>query len=115
MNINYHNRRFRPVQNSANGETSVETVFHYQQDGNMLTSTYSGGQIMKGHLIGIVQENGEIEMRYHQINAKGELMTGVCHSIPEIMPNGKIRLHETWQWTSGDCSKGESVLEEVDN
>jgi hypothetical protein len=40
-------------------------------------------------------------------------MTGVCHSKPEILKNGKIRLHETWQWTSGDQSKGKSILEEV--
>jgi hypothetical protein len=29
------------------------------------------------------------------------------------MKNGKIRLHEKWQWTSGDGSKGESILEEI--
>jgi len=52
-------------------------------------------------------------MRYHQINTKGELMTGVCKSKPEILPNGKIRLRETWQWTSGDLSKGESLLVEI--
>lgn len=26
--------------------------------------------------------------------------------------NGKIRLHETWEWTSGDQSKGQSIIEE---
>ena len=40
-------------------------------------------------------------------------MTGICVSKPKIMPNGKIHLHEIWQWTSGDKSKGESVLEEL--
>jgi len=113
MKINYHNRLFRPIQNSVNGETTAETVFRYQQEGNILTSAYSGGQIVKGHLIGKVSEDGAIEMRYHQINEKGELMTGICHSIPEVLPNGKIRLHEKWQWTSGDQSQGTSVLEEV--
>lgn len=39
-------------------------------------------------------------------------MTGICHSIPEILSNGKIRLHETWEWTSGDLSKGQSIIEE---
>ena len=51
-------------------------------------------------------------MRYQQVNNKGELMTGVCFSKSEILANGKIRLHETWQWTAGDKSKGTSVLEE---
>jgi hypothetical protein len=110
--INYNNKIFKPVSNSENGETSSETAFHYKQEGNILTSEYSGGKIKKGHLIGLVDEEGNIEMRYHQINEKGELMTGICTSRPEIVENGKIRLHETWQWTSGDHSKGNSVIEE---
>lgn len=110
--INYNGKAFRPVSNTENGETSGETVFHYQQTGNILQSTYSGGKIQFGHLIGLVNEQGHIDMRYHQVNAHGELMTGICQSVPEILPNGKIRLHETWQWTSGDQSHGHSIIEE---
>lgn len=113
MQINYHDKLFRPVSNSENGETSGETVFHYKQDGNILTGEYSGGKIKKGLLIGLVDENGKIEMRYSQVNDKNELMTGICISTPEILPNGKIRLHEKWQWTSGDKSKGNSIIEEI--
>jgi hypothetical protein len=111
--MNYNNKTFRPVSNTENGETSEETIFVYKQTENILTSEYSGGKIIHGHLIGLVDADGNIDMRYHQINDKGEIMTGVCTSIPEILQNGKIRLHETWQWTSGDLSKGESVIEEV--
>lgn len=111
--MNYHDKTFRPVSNSENGETSEETVFHYQQEGKLLTCEYSGGKIAKGHLIGLVDASGNIDMRYHQINTSGELMTGVCKSKPEILENGKIRLYETWQWTSGDESTGESILEEI--
>ena len=113
MKINYNNKQFSPVQNTENGETTVETVFKYEQYKNILTSMYSGGQIVSGHLIGLVDENGNIEMRYHQVNTKGELMTGICHSTPELMPNGKIRLYEDWKWTSGDKSSGKSILEEI--
>ena len=111
--MNYNNKTFRPVSNSDNGETSAETLFKYKQKDTIVTSTYSGGQIVEGHLIGLVASDGTIEMRYHQVNTKGELMTGICVSKPEIMDNGKIRLHETWQWTSGDKSKGNSILEEI--
>ncbi|WP_424003486.1 n-acetylglutamate synthase [Maribacter sp. IgM3_T14_3] len=111
--MNYNNKTFRPVSNSVNGETSAETLFKYKQKETVLTSTYSGGQIVEGHLIGLVALDGTIEMRYHQVNIQGELMTGICVSKPEIMENGKIRLYETWRWTSGDKSKGTSVLEEV--
>jgi hypothetical protein len=63
--------------------------------------------------MGLIDLNGNIEMRYHHININNEIMTGICHSTPEIMSNGKIRLHEIWQWTSGDQSKGNSVIEEI--
>lgn len=113
MKINYNNRKFRPVSNSENGEVSEDMVFHYKQSGNTLTCAYSGAVIKSGHLIGLVDENGNIEMNYHQVNTKGIIMTGTCTSTPEIMENGKIRLHESWQWTSGDQSKGNSILEEI--
>jgi len=111
--MNYNNKKFKPVQNSENGETSRETIFEYKQKGRILTSEYQGGQIVKGHLIGLVDEKGNIEMRYHQINKKGELMTGVCFSTPKLTSTGKVRLYENWKWTSGDNSSGESILEEI--
>ena len=110
--INYNNKKFRPVSNTDNGETSNETLFLYKQVGNILTSEYSGGKIKYGHLIGLVDMDGNIDMRYHQVNEKGELMTGICISKPEILENGKIRLHENWEWTSGDTSRGTSIIEE---
>lgn len=112
--INYHNKVFFPVSNSDNGEVDSDTRFHYLQQGNVLTCTYTSGRIVQGHLIALVDAQGHIDMRYHQVNDQGELMTGICHSTPELLPNGKIRLYERWQWTSGNGSKGESILEEID-
>jgi len=110
--INYNDKIFRPIVNSENGGTSNETIFIYKLTGNILMTEYSGGKTKSGHLIGLVDENGNIDMLYHQVNNEGEIMTGICKSIPEILKNGKIRLHESWKWTSGDKSKGNSVIEE---
>jgi len=93
--INYNGKIFRPISNTENGETSSETIFLYKQIDNILTSEYSGGKIKSGHLIGLVDINGLIEMRYHQVNENGELMTGICQSKPEILENGKFRLHKS--------------------
>lgn len=111
--MDYNGKKFRALSNSENGETSQETIFYYKQKGNILTSEYSGGKIKHGHLIGIVDEDGNIEMSYHQVNLNNEIMTGICNSNPEISPSGKIRLHEKWKWTSGDKSEGESIIEEI--
>ena len=111
--MNYNNKKFRVFENSENGETTTETIFEYKQIGNILTSEYSGGQIVRGHLIGLVDDNGKIEMSYHQVNTKGDLMTGICFSEPKLTDNGKIKLYENWKWTSGNRSSGKSVLIEM--
>ena len=113
--MNYHNKKFRLISSTKNSETSEETVFIYSQEGNIITGEYSGGKILKGHLIGLVYEDGGLEMRYHQINTDKNFMTGICYSKPEMMPSGKLRLHEEWQWTSGsgDQSQGTSIVEEM--
>ena len=111
--MNYNNRKFKPLTVSDNGEVSKEIIFHYFQSGNILSCDYAGGSIIKGHLLGKVDANGNIEMRYHQINQAGEIMTGKCKSKPVSLDNGKLKLIEEWQWTSGDQSKGHSVLVEI--
>jgi len=111
--IDYNGRIFRSVSNSANGEVSNETVFHYKQQGYTITATYSGGNIADGGLWATADEAGNMNMRYQHVNIHGEFLTGICFSKPEILPNGKIRLHEKWQWTCGDYSHGEPVVEEV--
>ncbi|GGD74640.1 hypothetical protein GCM10011514_43360 [Emticicia aquatilis] len=110
---NYHQKTFKSISNTDNGEVGQETLFYYQQQENVVWAEYSGGEIMKGFLVAKVLENHTLDMRYEHINQAGEIMTGICVSTPEILPDGRIRLHEKWQWTSGDLSSGESIIEEI--
>ena len=110
---NYNGKIFRSAFNTSNGEVSSETIFEYLQTGIIVTAIYAGGNIITGSLIALVDENGKLNMRYQHINNKNELMTGTCTSTPTILPNGKIQLHEKWQWTCGDNSSGESIIEEI--
>lgn len=111
--INYHNRRFASSANSENGEVGVGTVFHYHQEGDLVWATYQGGDVVYGTLIARVEGEGDLDMRYQHMNREGDLRTGICRSTPERLPDGRLRLREKWQWTSGDHSTGESVLEEL--
>jgi len=72
-------------------------------------ASYEGGGIAHGHLIAKVA----LDRRYHHRSPSGALMTGVCRSRLEILADGRYRLHEEWQWTSGDMSRGTSVVDEV--
>jgi hypothetical protein len=111
--IDYDNRTFRSVANTPNGEVGGETLFHYRQKGDLVWATYTGNGIVEGHLIANVASDGALDMRYHHRSPSGALMTGLCRSRLEILPDGRYRLHEEWQWTSGDKSRGTSVVEEV--
>lgn len=111
--ISYDKRRFCSVQNSGTGEVGSETIFHYHQKGDLVWAEYEGGEIVLGSLIAKSDADGNLDMRYQHLNKSGGLMTGKCLSTPEVLPDGRIRLHEKWQWTSGDLSSGESIVEEM--
>jgi len=111
--IDYDGRRFRSVENSASGEVGPETIFGYRQDGDVVSATYEGGDVRFGTLIATADGEGNLDARYGHVNASGGLMTGECRSTPEALPDGRIRLHEEWRWTSGDRSSGRSVVEEI--
>ena len=111
--INYDNKTFVSVQNSETGEVGAQTHFYYRQQDDLVWAEYAGGWIRFGSLIAKVTDDDCLEMRYQHLNEKGELMTGKCFSTPEILADGRIRLFEKWQWTSGDCSEGTSIVEEI--
>jgi len=67
-----------------------------------------------GCLVGTADRRGVLNFTYIHINREREIRTGICTSRPEMLPDGRIRLHEKWQWTDGDRSRGESVLIEVE-
>ena len=113
MTYDLDGKTFRSIGNSANGDVSGDTRFHYRQVGDLVTASYRGGNIVEGHLIAKVQAGGWLDMRYHHVNDRGELMLGTCRSTPERLPDGRLRFHEEWQWLSGDLSSGRSVVEEV--
>ena len=109
----YHGKRFRSIGNSNNGEVSSETTFDYQQQGRIISAEYKGGEIKQGNLLGQVDAEGAIIMQYQHWNIHDEFRSGRCTSTPEILPNGKIRLHESWEWTSGREGNGTSIVEEI--
>lgn len=114
--MNYSGRRFRPVSNTPNGEVSGGTLFHYEQHGELFTATYAGGGIRHGQMLGACDADGNLRFCYQHLSESGELRSGVCESRPEVLSDGRIRLHERWRWTHGagdQVAEGESVVEEV--
>ncbi len=104
---------FKPLSNSKNGEVSKGVLFYYHQKGKIIWGKYQGGEILKGNLLGKFLDATTISFTYHHINHKDQLKNGKCISKITKNENGKIILHENWQWLCDDMSKGNSKLIEI--
>jgi len=76
--LNLDNKKFIAVKNTANGEVSSQTEFHYHQQGNMIWAEYGGGEILKGFLIGKWIDDTQIEFTYQHLNQSLENRLGRC-------------------------------------
>lgn len=111
--IDFDDRTFSSITNSESGDVGSDTTFHYHQQGDIVWATYQGGAVAFGTLVARVLKDGSLDMRYQHVTSDGAIKTGKCHSRPEILVDGRIRLHEQWQWTEGGTQMGESIIEEV--
>jgi len=113
LDIDYNHRSFRGVSNSPGGDVDADTVFHYRQQGDVVWATYEGGAVRFGTLTALVLPDGRLDMRYQQVAANGAFKTGRCLSVPEVLPDGRIALYESWEWTEGGVGGGHSRVEEI--
>ena len=111
--LDYDARVFRSVANSDGGDVNDQTTFHYRQRDNVVWATYAGGAVVFGTLLAQVDDSGNLDMRYQHVSVDGSFKSGRCQSRPERLPDGRLRLHERWQWTDGAEGQGVSIVEEV--
>lgn len=111
--FNYDNRYFRGTVNYDDGDLTYDTLFHYRQQGSVVWGTFEGGSIVFGTLLARVEADGRLDMVWQYLNKAGEFHSGTCLSIPELLPDGRYRLHESWQVADGHGTSGSSVIEEV--
>jgi hypothetical protein len=105
-------RRLRDVTADPAGDVGRETVFEYHEEpGGMVWARYEGAMVRRGYLVG-TREGDELDFRYVHLTAEGRTASGRCHSRIELLDDGRLRLHETWEWESQPGS-GTSTLEEI--
>lgn len=110
--FNLEGRIFTSVANTGSGEVDERTLFEYHQNEDLIYADYSGGLILKGHLLGKAISEDHIEFCYQHVNRDGEIMAGKCRSKLFFDESGKIKMLEDWQWFTGDQSTGSSELVE---
>jgi hypothetical protein len=103
-------RTFVGVRNSASGEVGGDTVFHYHEDDGVVWAEYGGGAVVRGYLVG-TRTGDDLDFRYVHLSVGGATASGHCTARLEVLPDGRIRSHETWRWESREGA-GTSVVEE---
>ncbi|WP_424215921.1 hypothetical protein ACN20G_27640 (plasmid) [Streptomyces sp. BI20] len=102
---------FAPVADQAPGQVGVSTRFTYHEHEGRVWAEYEGGDVLHGRLVGTRTGDG-LDFRYVQLRVDGTTASGHCVSEIVELPDGRLRLDETWSWESGPGS-GTSTVEEL--
>ena len=109
--MNLDGVRMIVVQTAESGIVNRETVFTFQQTGDLVSVHYAGGGVASGYLVG--RMDGErLEFRYCQADLSGGLDGGRSDCTLERLDDGRLRLIERFEWASRPGA-GENVFEQV--
>jgi hypothetical protein len=103
-------RRFAAVSN-VGGEVSADTIFEYRERDGEIWASYAGGAVRRGYLVG-TRAGDQVVLRYVQLNVDGHTSSGRCRSTIMVLGDGRLRMHEVWEWESRPGG-GTSTVEEV--
>ena len=105
--INFEGKTFLLVQNSNEGSSTIDTIFEYEQDGDLITAEYKGGSIKFGNIIGKVI-NQQLHLVYQCLTNDDELKSGQAIADISFTPDGNMQLQMNWQWLVPGKEEGTS-------
>ena len=109
--VNYEGKYFRKV--SAAEDGGETPLAQYHQDGDLVWAQFSGGEVRRGALAGTCSPQGVIRFAYSMVLTGGSIISGMSTNTPQVLEDGRIRLHEEWERYGDHADKGISYLEEV--
>lgn len=95
----------------AHSAVSAATILTFEQQGNVVSARYRGGEIVDGYLIGYVAGQS-LHFRYVQADRNGRLDTGVSEGMLDRLADGRLRLVEHYQWLTRP-ERGTNTFEEI--
>jgi hypothetical protein len=101
------------VKTDAVGVVNHETVFHFSQQDDVVTADYAGGKILRGFLVGKINEENQLDFSYCQLQVDGKLDNGASHCEVSTNENGKVILTEHFEWASRSDEYGTNVFQEL--
>lgn len=102
---------FAPVADQAPDQVGTRTRFTYHEADGRIWAEYAGGGIVHGRLVG-TRDGDRLDFRYVQLGLDGGTSSGHCVSTVVELPDGRVRLEESWRWESREGS-GTSVVEQL--
>jgi hypothetical protein len=108
--FNYNGKRFRSTTAGPDGDSPVAL---YRQDGDLVWAEFAGHDVRRGLLAGTCAPDGTLTFAYCMVLNSGEVISGRCASTPQLLDDGRIRLHEKWERYGPHTASGISYLEEV--
>jgi hypothetical protein len=116
--VNYDGRTFRVAgEDGEDGEDGQDAAdvpqARYHQDGNVVWGEFAGGHVRRGSLAGTCSPDGVLHFAYCMVYDSGEVVSGRCQSIPQLLDDGRIRLNEEWERYAPRADRGVSYLEEL--
>ncbi|MDN3674352.1 hypothetical protein QWY99_14935 [Flavobacterium branchiarum] len=109
---NFNNKKFALIENSESGQVNSETVFEYNQNGNLVTADYFGGTIKYGKIIAELKDD-ELNMLYQCLTTDNLLKAGKAIAKISLNENGKLKLSLNWEWLTNRNEKGQSEYIEI--
>lgn len=100
------------VKTDACGVVNHETIFHFSQNGDLITANYAGGRIQSGFLVGKITDGNQLAFSYCQIQTDGKLDTGASQCEISRNEEGKIVLIEHFEWASRPGEFGTNIFQE---
>lgn len=110
--MDLNGKRMNVIKTAASGVVNEKTIFTFSQTDNTVTGEYSGGKILKGFLVGTIQ-NDSFRFSYCQKQDEGNLDYG--ESICELKTDedGKLIIVENFEWKSRPGEKGVNIFKEL--
>jgi hypothetical protein len=111
IKMNLNNVKMNVIETAGNGVVNELTIFEFSQNDNIVFATYSGGQILKGYLVGTINQN-KLLFSYCQLQTNGRMDNGQSE-CDILIENGKIKLIEHFTWVSKNGETGINIFQEL--
>ena len=106
------NCAFRLITNDTEDATlPLGSVFFFRQTGEVIESSYRGGPVRRGHIIGAISGD-ELNFCWHQYVDDGRLQSGDGTIFVELLEDGRRELRETLS-TAMTSKTNELLLREL--